>query len=105
MDTQVWDALVSTMKAAYTAGLQEGAVPRPVIMPLAGGELDLVWVRPRKVGQDAPTGIAELANIAAAADAFACTPIKLNHPDPFGATAVLMEEDSYSVRLNEAFAR
>ncbi|MGP4045760.1 hypothetical protein [Streptomyces sp. 2A115] len=70
MDTQVWDALVASMKNAYTAGLGEGAVPRPVIMPLVRGELvGLIRVRPTTVGQDALTGIAELSNIAAAADA------------------------------------
>ncbi|MFE9007431.1 hypothetical protein ACFYOY_35830 [Streptomyces sp. NPDC007875] len=186
----MWDALVGVMKDAYTAGLGEGTVPRPVIMPLVRGELvGLIWVSPLKVGEDALTGIAELANIAAAAGAdevvlawethdiatacqlpivglapclnmvlatrdghvlhqfpyselllsrspegwasvapdwrpaaapqpggelvppiqaavnFAFTPIELNHPDPFGATVVLMEEDGYRVRLAEAFAR
>ncbi len=186
----MWGALVSTMKEAYTAGLGAGSVPRPVIMPLVRGELvGLVWVRPLTVGQDALTGIAELANIAAAAGAdevvlawethdvatacqlpvvgpapclnmvaatreghvlhqfpytedllgrspegwasvapdwrpapparpggelappvqaavnFAFTPLELNHPDPLGVTVVRMEEDGYSVRLTEAFAR
>ncbi|MFI9080976.1 hypothetical protein ACIGW8_31660 [Streptomyces sioyaensis] len=186
----MWDALVDVVKSAYTAGLGEGTVPRPVIMPLVRGELvGLIWVRPLKVGEDALTGIAELANIAAAAGAdevvlawethdvatacqlpivgpapclnmvlatrgghvlhqfpyteqllarspegwasaapdwrpapapqpggelvppiqaavnFAFTPLELNHPDPFGATVVLMEEDGYRVRLTEAFAR
>ncbi|MFG3180184.1 hypothetical protein ACGFZC_34705 [[Kitasatospora] papulosa] len=42
----------------------------PLMMPLVRGELvGLVWVRPLKVGQDALAGIAELANIAAAAGA------------------------------------
>ncbi|MFB7596797.1 hypothetical protein [Streptomyces sp. NPDC056160] len=45
-------------------------MPRPVMMPMVRGELvGLVWVRPLKVGQDALAGIAELANIAAAAGA------------------------------------
>ncbi|UGY90780.1 hypothetical protein [Streptomyces gobiensis] len=45
-------------------------MPPPVIMPLVRGELvGLVWVRPLRVGEDALTGIAELANIAAAAGA------------------------------------
>ncbi|MET7356698.1 hypothetical protein [Streptomyces mirabilis] len=58
------------VKEAYTAGLGEGAVPRPLMMPLVRGELvGLIWVRPLKVGQDALAGIAELANIAAAAAA------------------------------------
>jgi len=66
----MWDALVSVAKKAYTAGLGEGTVPRPLIMPLVRGELvGMVWARPLKVGQDALTGIAELANIAAAAGA------------------------------------
>lgn len=190
MEARMWDALVGVMKDAYTAGLGEGTVPRPVIMPLVRGELvGLIWVRPIKVGEDALAGIAELANIAAAAGAdevvlawethdvatacelpvvgpapcmnmvlatrnghvlhqfpydeqllsrspegwasvapdwrpvpapqpggelvppiqaavdFAFIPIELNHPDPFGVTVVLMEEDGYSVRLTEAFAR
>lgn len=68
MDAQTWDALVESMKSAYSAGLAEGAVPRPVIMPLVRGELvGLIWVRPTEPGKDALTGIAELANIAAAA--------------------------------------
>ncbi|MGP8298260.1 hypothetical protein ACTPOK_09970 [Streptomyces inhibens] len=186
----MWDALVGVMKSAYTAGLGEGTVPRPVIMPLVRSELvGVIWLRPIKVGEDALTGIADLANIAAAADAdevvlawethdvatacnlpvvspapclnmvaatrdghvlhqfpyteqllargpegwasvapdwrpapapqsggelvppiqaavnFAFTPIELDHPDPFRVTVVLMEEDGYSVRLTEAFAR
>ncbi|MFE2609678.1 hypothetical protein ACFXI6_50895 [Streptomyces mirabilis] len=66
----MWNALVGVVKEAYTAGLGEGAVPRSVMMPLVRGELvGLIWVRPLKVGQDALAGIAELANIAAAAGA------------------------------------
>ncbi|WP_405842463.1 hypothetical protein OG528_29280 [Streptomyces platensis] len=39
-------------------------------MPLVRSELvGVIWLRPIKVGEDALTGIAELANIAAAADA------------------------------------
>ncbi|MFD6913550.1 hypothetical protein [Streptomyces virginiae] len=58
------------VKETYTAGLGEGAVPGPLMMPLMGGELvGLIWVRPLHVGQDALAGIAELANIAAAAGA------------------------------------
>ncbi|WP_406409131.1 hypothetical protein [Streptomyces sp. NBC_01643] len=186
----MWDALVGVVKSAYTAALGEGSVPRPLMMPLVRGKLvGMIWVRPLRVGQDALTGIAELANIAAAAGAdevilawethdvatacqlpivgpapclnmvlatlaghvlhqfpyteqllsrsaegwasaapdwrpasapqpggelvppiqtavnYAFTPIELNHPDPFGVTVVLMEEDGYSVRLTEAFAR
>jgi len=70
VDTQVWDALVESLKSAYKTGLNQGAVPRPVIMPLVRGELvGLIWVRPIKAGEDALTGIAQLSNIAAAADA------------------------------------
>ncbi|MGW0515277.1 hypothetical protein ACWD1W_39755 [Streptomyces olivaceoviridis] len=190
MDTRVWKALVSTMKTAYTTSLRQGTVPRPVIMPLVRGQLiGLAWVRPLKVGEDALTGIAQLAHIAAAAKAdetvlawethdvanacrlpvggpapclnmvaatrdghvlhqfpydeqllsrspdglvsvapdwrsapppqpggklvppieaavrYAFTAVELNHLDPLGATAVLMEEDGYSVWLNETFAR
>ncbi|MFE6496316.1 hypothetical protein [Streptomyces sp. NPDC057748] len=36
---------------------------------------------------------------------FSFTPIELDHPGAFGVTVVLMEEDGYSVRLTEAFAR
>lgn len=69
MDTQTWDALAASMKNAYTAGLGEGAVPRPVIMPLVRGELvGLIWLRPVDTGKDALTGIAQLSNIAAAAE-------------------------------------
>ncbi|MDX3456547.1 hypothetical protein PV396_32140 [Streptomyces sp. ME02-8801-2C] len=70
MDTQTWDALAASMKNAYTAGLGEGAVPRPVIMPLVRGELvGLIRLRPVETGKDALTGIAQLSNIAAAAGA------------------------------------
>lgn len=70
MDTQTWDALAVSMKNAYTAGLGEGAVPRPVIMPLVRGELvGLIWLRPVDTGRDALTGIAQLSNIAAGAGA------------------------------------
>lgn len=70
MEAQMWDALVGVAKSAYTAGLGEGAVPRPLMMPLVRGELvGMIWVRPIEVGQDALTGIVELSNVAAAADA------------------------------------
>lgn len=70
MDARTWDALVESMKSAYTTGLGEGSVPRPVIMPLVRGELvGLIWVRPIEPGDDALNGIAELSNIAAAAGA------------------------------------
>ncbi|MFB7853270.1 hypothetical protein ACFC34_40545 [Streptomyces sp. NPDC056053] len=186
----MWNGLVGVAKETYTASLGEGVVPRPLMMPLVRGELvGLIWVRPLKVGQDALAGIAELANIAAAAGAdevvlawethdvatacelpivgpapclnlvlatpaghvlhqfpyteqllsrspegwasvapdwrpvpapqpggelvppiqaavnFSFTPIELDHPDPFGVTVVLMEEDGYRISLTEAFAR
>ncbi|MET7490118.1 hypothetical protein [Streptomyces sp. NPDC005538] len=70
MDTRTFDALTESMKSAYVAGLGEGAVPRPVIMPLVGGQLvGLIWLRPVKAGEDALTAIASLSNIAAAAGA------------------------------------
>ncbi|PSM42657.1 hypothetical protein C6Y14_15825 [Streptomyces dioscori] len=70
MDTQTWDALVASMKNAYTADLAQGRAPRPVIMPLVRGELvGLVWLRPAKTGEDAMTAIVELSNVAAAAGA------------------------------------
>ncbi|MFJ6527274.1 hypothetical protein ACIQMZ_18580 [Streptomyces longwoodensis] len=190
MDARTWDGLVGVAKETYTASLSEGVVPRPLMMPLVCGELvGLIWVRPLKVGRDALAGIAELANIAAAAGAdevvlawetrdvstacalpivgpapclnmvvatreghvrhqfpyseqllsrssegwasvapdwrlapaphpgselvppiqaavnFSFTPIELDHPDPFGVTVVLMEEDGYRISLTEAFAR
>ncbi len=36
---------------------------------------------------------------------FSFSPIELDHPDPFGITVVLMEEDGYRISLTEAFAR
>ncbi|MET9889113.1 hypothetical protein ABZZ47_02665 [Streptomyces sp. NPDC006465] len=188
MDTQTWDTLVSSMKSTYVNGVGEGAVPRPVIMPLVRGELvGLIWVRPTEPGADTLTGVAALSNIAAAAGAdevvlawethdlatggglpvvgpapclnmvhatpdghvlhqfpyeegrpshgsedgattaldwkpapapqpdgelpppiraavdYAFTPMELDHPNPFGVTVVLMEEDGYTVRLTESF--
>jgi hypothetical protein len=48
----MWDALAGVATQAYTAGLGEGAAPRPLIMPLVRGELvGMIWVRPIKVGQ------------------------------------------------------
>ncbi|MGP4114153.1 hypothetical protein ACTWP5_24990 [Streptomyces sp. 4N509B] len=70
MEARMWDALVGSMRSAYTASLAEGVVPRPVIMPLVRGELvGLIWARPLYVGEDALKGIAELSNIASAAGA------------------------------------
>ncbi|MEU4654984.1 hypothetical protein AB0G32_13765 [Streptomyces sp. NPDC023723] len=36
---------------------------------------------------------------------FSFIPIELDHPDPFGVTVVLREEDGYRFSLTEAFAR
>ncbi|MFF1516326.1 hypothetical protein [Streptomyces sp. NPDC058305] len=70
MDSRTWDTLVSSMKGTYGTGVGEGAVPKPVIMPLVRGELvGLIWLRPVVPGADALTGIAALSNIAAAAGA------------------------------------
>ncbi|MFE6826426.1 hypothetical protein [Streptomyces sp. NPDC057690] len=189
MDGQIWDALVDSVKNACAAGLEQGAVPRPVIMPLVGGELvGMVWARPFTTSEDALTGIAQLSTIAAAAGAdeivlawetadvatacglpavgpapclnlvqagrgghvlhqfpytenvvargpdgtasvvpdwlpapapqpggelvapvqaavtYSFIPLELDHPNPFGVTVVLMEEDGYKVRLAETFA-
>jgi hypothetical protein len=66
----MWNGMVSVARETYTASLGEGVVPRPLMMPLVRGELvGLICVCPLKVGQDALAGIAELANIAAAAGA------------------------------------
>nr|WSX54893.1 hypothetical protein OG409_00790 [Streptomyces sp. NBC_00974] len=43
----MWDGLVGVVKEAYTAGLGEGSVSRPLMMPLVHGELvGLIWGRP-----------------------------------------------------------
>lgn len=36
---------------------------------------------------------------------YSFTPIDIDHPDPFGVTVVLMEEDGCRVSLTEAFTR
>ncbi|MEU8793184.1 hypothetical protein [Streptomyces sp. NPDC048643] len=191
MDSRTWDTLVGSMKGTYATGVGEGAVPKPVIMPLVRGELvGLIWLRPVEPGADALTGIAALSNIAAAAGAdevvlaweshdvatvcrlpsagpvpclnmvhatpaghvlhrfpydevgsapgaegeaatvsiawqatpapqeggdlvapvraavdYAFTPMDMDHPNPFGVTVVLMEEDGYTVRLTESLDR
>ncbi|MER7693266.1 hypothetical protein [Streptomyces sp. NPDC097610] len=137
-------------REAYTAGLAKGTLSRPVIMPLVRGELvGQVGVSPIKGGEDALTGIAERANIAAAtgagevvlaweshdvatadnlpivgpaqclnmvaatcdahvlhqfpyAEHLLSRSLEGDHPDPFGVTVVLMEEDGYRVHLTEA---
>jgi hypothetical protein len=53
----------------------------------------------------APQPGGELAPPIQTAVNFAFTPIELDHPDPFGVTVVLMEEDGYRVRLTESFDR
>lgn len=35
---------------------------------------------------------------------FSLAPIELDHPDPVGVTAVLMDEDGYRISLTGAFA-
>jgi hypothetical protein len=57
---------------------------RPSLVPQPGGEL--------------------VPPIQAAVN-FSFTPIELDHPDPFGTTVVLMEEDGYRISLTEAFGR
>ncbi|MCM2394386.1 hypothetical protein [Streptomyces albipurpureus] len=79
----MWNGLVSVVKETYT-GSSKGAVPRLLMMPLVRGEL--------------------VPPIQAAVN-FSFTPIELDHPDQFGVTVVLMEEDGYRVSLTEAFAR
>ncbi|MGA5412095.1 hypothetical protein ACPCSC_33185 [Streptomyces lavendulocolor] len=70
MEARMWNGLVGVAKETYTASLNEGVVPRPLMMPLVRGELvGLIRVRPIKAGEDALAGIADLANIAAAAGA------------------------------------
>ncbi|MGV9939639.1 hypothetical protein [Streptomyces sp. NPDC003401] len=54
--------------------------------------------RPAPVPQ--PGG--ELVPPIQAAVNFSFTPIKLDHSDPFGVTAVRMEEDGYRISLTEA---
>ncbi|RPK56106.1 hypothetical protein EES42_41205 [Streptomyces sp. ADI95-17] len=71
----MWNGLVSVAKEA---------VPRPLMMPLVRSEL----VPPIQTAVN-----------------YAFTPIELDHPDPFGVTVVLMEEDGYRISLTEAFAR
>ncbi|WP_338674257.1 hypothetical protein V1460_15220 [Streptomyces sp. SCSIO 30461] len=53
----------------------------------------------------APQPGGELVPPIQAAVNFSFTPIELDHPDPFGVTVVLMEEDGYRISLTEAFAR
>ncbi|MGW0544935.1 hypothetical protein ACWD0D_32210, partial [Streptomyces griseoincarnatus] len=53
----------------------------------------------------APQPGSELVPPIQAAVNFSFTPIELDHPDPFGVTVVLMEEDGYRISLTEAFAR
>ncbi|MEU0784160.1 hypothetical protein ABZ341_21585 [Streptomyces sp. NPDC006173] len=45
-----------------------------------------------------------VAPVRAAVD-YAFTPMEMDHPNPFGVTVVLMEEDGYSVRLTESLDR
>ncbi|MFJ8990798.1 hypothetical protein ACIRQH_10525 [Streptomyces sp. NPDC102279] len=45
-----------------------------------------------------------VAPVRAAVD-YAFTPMDMDHPNPFGVTVVLMEEDGYTVRLTESLDR
>lgn len=53
----------------------------------------------------APQPGGELVRPIHAAVNFSFTAIELDHPDPFGVTVVLMEEDGYRISLTKAFAR
>lgn len=57
----------------------------------------------RPAAEPQPGG--ELVPPIQAAVNYSFAPIELDHPDPFGVSVVLMEEDGYSVRLTEAFTR
>ncbi|TQF07936.1 hypothetical protein E6W39_00945 [Kitasatospora acidiphila] len=61
--------------------------------------VELRWQAPL-----APQPGGELVPPIQAAVEFSFTPLQLNHPDPFAATAAYMESEGYSVRLTEAFA-
>ncbi|MET8133054.1 hypothetical protein [Streptomyces sp. NPDC005251] len=51
----------------------------------------------------APQPDGELPPPVRAAVDYAFTPMELDHPNPFGVTVVLMEEDGYTVRLTDSF--
>ncbi|WP_328551673.1 hypothetical protein [Streptomyces sp. NBC_00358] len=51
----------------------------------------------------APQPGGELPPPVQAAVDYAFTPMDLDHPNPFGVTVVLMEEDGYTVRLSDGF--
>ncbi|MFF3405004.1 hypothetical protein ACFYW8_02030 [Streptomyces sp. NPDC002742] len=53
----------------------------------------------------APQPGGELPPPVQAAVDYAFTPMELDHPNPFGVTVVLMEEDGYTVRLTDSFDR
>ncbi|MFI0960454.1 hypothetical protein ACH4S8_03370 [Streptomyces sp. NPDC021080] len=50
----------------------------------------------------APLPDGELPPPVGAAVEYSFTPLELDHPNPFGVTVVLMEEDGYTVRLTDA---
>jgi hypothetical protein len=64
-----------------------------------------VPVQPQWLATLEPRVDGELVPPIQAAVDYSFIPLELDHPSPFGVTVVLMEEDGYSVRLTEAFAR
>ncbi|MFF1516327.1 hypothetical protein [Streptomyces sp. NPDC058305] len=53
----------------------------------------------------APQEGGDLAAPVRAAVDYAFTPMDMDHPNPFGVTVVLMEEDGYTVRLTKSLDR
>ncbi|XDO64399.1 hypothetical protein HEP84_57430 [Streptomyces sp. RLB1-33] len=72
--------------------------PRPT-PPEGRGSAEPAW---QPAVEPQPGG--ELVLPVQAAVDYSFIPLELDHPSPFGVTVVLMEEDGYNVRLNEAFA-
>jgi hypothetical protein len=62
-------------------------------------------VEPQWLTAAEPQPGGELIPPVRAAVDYSFVPLEIDHPSPFGVTVVLMEEDGYSVRLTEAFAR
>jgi hypothetical protein len=65
-----------------------------------GSTATLEWER-----APAPQPGGELPPPVQAAVDYAFTPMELDHPNPFGVTVVLMEDDGYTVRLTDGFDR
>ncbi|MEV6015678.1 MULTISPECIES: hypothetical protein [unclassified Streptomyces] len=65
-----------------------------------GSGAALEWTQP-----PAPRPDGELPPPVKAAVDYAFTPMDIDHPNPFGVTVVLMEEDGYTVRLSDGFDR